>query len=233
MVSTFRSRLTYANVMVTILAFIVLSGGSALAASVIITSNSQVAAHTIAGATAASGINKNIIPGSLGGSDLAAGTVTAANVAAANKDGTAGTPSLRTLGTGAQQAAAGNDPRLAKGVVGAQILSFNGPMPTTTRTFTVTKTGDLLLITWSGTAWRSSAQGPGGGFLVPFIDGTNSGTSTFLYINNPGEHMTFPTQETVASLSAGTHTISFNGAFLTSDENDTYYVTIVEVKPNP
>jgi hypothetical protein len=114
MVGTLRSRLTYANVMVTILAFFVLGGGTAYA-TVIITSNSQVAAHTIAGAKAASGINKNIIPASLAGSDLAGGTVTAANVATGNKDGTAGTPSLRTLGNGAQQAAAGNDPRLARG----------------------------------------------------------------------------------------------------------------------
>lgn len=39
--------------------------------------------------------------------------LTAAMVAAANVDGAAGTASLRTLGTGAQQAAAGNDARLS------------------------------------------------------------------------------------------------------------------------
>jgi hypothetical protein len=39
--------------------------------------------------------------------------VTDAKVAAANKDGTAATPSMRTLGTGATQAAAGNDSRLS------------------------------------------------------------------------------------------------------------------------
>ena len=39
--------------------------------------------------------------------------ITDAHVAAANKDGGAGTPSLRTLGTGGQQAAAGDDGRLA------------------------------------------------------------------------------------------------------------------------
>src|ERR1700694_3137205 len=111
MLSKLRSRLTYANVMVTILAFFVFGSGTAYA-TVIITSNSQVAAHTIAGAKAATGINQNIIPASLAGSDLASGTVTAANVAAANTDGTAGTPSLRTLGKGVQQAVAGNDPRL-------------------------------------------------------------------------------------------------------------------------
>ena len=35
-------------------------------------------------------------------------TIVDGDVAAANKDGTTGTPSLRTLGTGAQQAAAGD-----------------------------------------------------------------------------------------------------------------------------
>ena len=47
------------------------------------------------------------------GVKIAANTITDANVAAANKDGVAGTASLRTLGTGAQQAAAGNDARLS------------------------------------------------------------------------------------------------------------------------
>jgi hypothetical protein len=40
-------------------------------------------------------------------------SLTAADIATANKDGTAATPSLRTLGTGSHQAAAGNDPRFA------------------------------------------------------------------------------------------------------------------------
>jgi hypothetical protein len=44
---------------------------------------------------------------------IAAGVVTDADVAAVNKDGLAATPSLRTLGAGATQAAAGNDPRLS------------------------------------------------------------------------------------------------------------------------
>ena len=41
------------------------------------------------------------------GGQIKDGSLTDADVAAANKDGVAGTPSLRTLGTGAQQAAAG------------------------------------------------------------------------------------------------------------------------------
>ena len=36
------------------------------------------------------------------------GDITDVDIAAANKDGIAGTPSMRTLGTGAQQAAAGD-----------------------------------------------------------------------------------------------------------------------------
>src|SRR4051812_47772892 len=44
---------------------------------------------------------------------IAAGAVTDTKVAAANKDGLAATPSMRTLGTGAQQATAGNDSRLS------------------------------------------------------------------------------------------------------------------------
>ncbi len=44
----------------------------------------------------------------LDGDQLVAGSVTDVQVAAANKDGAAGVPSLRTLGSGAQQAAAGN-----------------------------------------------------------------------------------------------------------------------------
>jgi len=42
---------------------------------------------------------------------IATGVIVDTDVAAANKDGTAGTPSLRTLGTGGTQAAAGNDSR--------------------------------------------------------------------------------------------------------------------------
>lgn len=47
-----------------------------------------------------------------GGADALAG-LTDASFAAANKDGLAAVPSLRTLGTGGQQAAAGNDGRLS------------------------------------------------------------------------------------------------------------------------
>jgi hypothetical protein len=65
-----RPRLTYANVMVTILAFILVGGGSALAA-VVITSNSQVAPNTISGHKPPSGKHPNMIAGSINGKDIA------------------------------------------------------------------------------------------------------------------------------------------------------------------
>lgn len=52
------------------------------------------------------------LAGTAASPQIAAGAIVDADVAAANKDGTAATPSLRTLGTGAQQATAGNDSRL-------------------------------------------------------------------------------------------------------------------------
>ena len=52
-----------------------------------------------------------IATGAVTSAKIADGTITDTDVATANKDGLAATPSMRTLGTGAQQAAAGNDPR--------------------------------------------------------------------------------------------------------------------------
>ncbi len=49
----------------------------------------------------------------LKGAQVLDSTITDADVASANKDGAAGTASMRTLGTGASQATAGNDSRLS------------------------------------------------------------------------------------------------------------------------
>lgn len=60
-----------------------------------------------------------------GGSDPISG-ITDAQIAAANKDGPAATAGMRTLGTGAQQACAGNDPRLgAPAPIGA-VVAYAG-----------------------------------------------------------------------------------------------------------
>jgi hypothetical protein len=114
-----RSHLTFANV-VSLAALFIALGGTSMAA-VIITENSQVAPGTISGHKPPSGKHSNIISGS----------VNAQDVAAANKDGTATTASLRTLGTGGRQATAGNDPRLfdARPPIGAAGGALNGSYP--------------------------------------------------------------------------------------------------------
>jgi hypothetical protein len=65
-----RKHLTYANVMVTILAFVVLGGGTALAAYVV-SSNSQIGPGTISGHKPPSGKHANVIAGSINGKDVA------------------------------------------------------------------------------------------------------------------------------------------------------------------
>jgi hypothetical protein len=96
-----RSRLTYANVMVTILAFIVLGGGTALA-SFVISSNSQVGPGTISGHKPPSGDHANIIAGSLNSTDLANNAVTASKLGAvakfAKRTATASSTKVLSLG---------------------------------------------------------------------------------------------------------------------------------------
>jgi hypothetical protein len=69
-----RTHLTYANVMVTILAFLVLGGATAFGA-IVVSSNSQVAAGTISGHAPPAGKHSNIIAGSVNAIDLANGAV--------------------------------------------------------------------------------------------------------------------------------------------------------------
>ena len=69
-----RTHLTYANVMVTILAFLVLGGATAFGA-IVVSSNSEVAAGTISGHAPPAGKHSNIIAGSVNATDLANGAV--------------------------------------------------------------------------------------------------------------------------------------------------------------
>jgi hypothetical protein len=75
-----RRHLTYANVMVTILAFLVLGGGTALAAYVV-SSNSQIGPATVSGHHPPAGDHANVITGSITTGDLAAGGVTEGKLA--------------------------------------------------------------------------------------------------------------------------------------------------------
>lgn len=88
-----------------------------------------------------------------GGSD-ALTSLTDASFALANKDGAAGTPSLRTLGSGAQQAAAGNaiGDALQNGVVGSGDFALSG--------ISVAANGSTVTLTIAaGVAWVLNTSG--------------------------------------------------------------------------
>lgn len=71
--------------------------------------------------------NPTVAPLAITGAKIANVTITDGNVAAANIDGLAATASMRTLGTGAQQAAGGADSRIT-GAIQASLLTTDGDM---------------------------------------------------------------------------------------------------------
>jgi len=107
---------------------------------------------------------------SVGPGGVAVGTVTDANVAAANKDGLAAVPSMRTLGTGSQQACAGNDSRLSPGASPSYVTPANPAQVSglafkmlglgSTIHLTPSKTGKVrLTISYDGAAVGTGAAG--------------------------------------------------------------------------
>jgi hypothetical protein len=111
---------------------------------------------------------------------LANSIVTDAKVATANKDGTTTTPSMRTLGTGAAQAAAGHHSHTAGGTYTGQGAGINAAYDITVSAFTpvftvITGSTDDSSFLLVGTA---DAIGNTAG-LAALCTGTKNGTNKF------------------------------------------------------
>ena len=105
---------------------------------------------------------------------IANGAVTGAKLDPTLIDPVAGTAGLRTLGTGAQQAAAGNDPRLSdsrapSGAASGDLAgSYPSPVVGRIRGRLVSTAVPALndVLTWNGTAWTPAASGGGGSAIT-------------------------------------------------------------------
>jgi hypothetical protein len=100
-------------------------------------------------------------------------TITDADVAAANKDGTSGTPSMRTLGTGGQQAAAGSHTHAHNTLTGLSSDDHSQYLKVAGRSGGQTVVGDS-----SGTAGLG---------LQLYANATQFSAGTFIQITNGGE----------------------------------------------
>ncbi len=93
-----------------------------------------------------------------GSQDIRDGDLTDVDIATANKDGIAGTPSMRTLGTGSQQATAGDDSRLSDDRTADGIRTATTVVDVASAA--APTTGQVLVAT-SGTAaeWQTASAG--------------------------------------------------------------------------
>ncbi len=116
--------------------------------------------------------------------------VTDSKVAVANKDGLAGTPSMRTLGAGAQQACAGNDARLSDartptGTAGGDLAgTYPNPSVDALQGNAVSAAAPAVgnALVWNGLAWTPTS-GSGAAFSprlgnVAVVDAVNGNDAT-------------------------------------------------------
>jgi hypothetical protein len=116
-----------------------------------------------------------IAVGAVSGAKIANNTITITNIAGALQDPAAASPGLRTLGTGAAQAAAGNDPRLTNsrvpsGSAGGDLASSTYPNPVISKFqgFPVSIVAPAVndVVTWNGAAFVVAPGGVEGKELV-------------------------------------------------------------------
>jgi hypothetical protein len=180
-----RDHLTYANVMVTILAFLVLGGGTAIAA-IVVSDNSQVAPNTISGHKPPSGKHANLIAGSVNGGDIADNSLTGADIA----------PSALSKG---RQVLSLCDPT-SNTFVDCGSLTINLPRP------------GLRLLIVASAQWFSQSGGATRGTCRIGVNGAPFGYNVFpgQLLNNTDlnhEQTVTLTAVTDPNLGAGNHTI--------------------------
>lgn len=157
--------------------------------------------------------NAQIVAGAVGTTELAADAVTSAkiaagtivdsDVAAANKDGTAGTASLRTLGTGSQQAAAGDHTHSGVYEPADADLTAVAGLATT----------GLVERTGSGTA-ATRTIGVAAGTDIPSTSDADGRYVAKSLVDAKGDLLTATADNTPARLGVGT-----NGHVLTADSS--------------
>ena len=121
-----------------------------------------------------------------------------AKVATANKDGTAATPSMRTLGTGAAQACGGADTRLVTKVIQKFDNSAALPVaPSTNDCYIAASTANgwtvNYIYTWSGAAWVGVAPVKGQVVSLQYNDKYPLAAVTAVYDNTAGTPEAFGT----------------------------------------
>jgi len=140
----------------------------------------------------------NLANGSVTGPKIANGAITSTTINASLIDPVAGTPGLRTLGSGSQQAVAGNDAKLfnarvptgsATGDLGA---TYPSPLVARLQGYTLDLSTPPVLndvLTWDGLSWIAQAGGGGGGGAPSYYIFRPGGTA------GPGVYTTWATLE--------------------------------------
>lgn len=114
---------------------------------------------------------------------IANNVITDAKVVTANKDGLAATPSMRTLGTGAQQAAAGNDPRFgssnsARVYTTVTLANNTARMPSSTQDVMIVLTANLIAQIGQTATVTIQVDDSGGGNYTTIATLTNTNSLT-------------------------------------------------------
>lgn len=152
---------------------------------------------------------------------IANGAVTGAKLDPTLSDPVAGTAGLRTLGTGAQQAAAGNDPRLSdsrapSGAASGDLAgSYPAPVVGRIRGRLVSTAVPALndVLTWNGTAWTPTAVAPVPSDVLWEWNGTDVSQFDPVEVANVGQS---------ATLATSPYDLTTNKAFSTIDLTATW-----------